>query len=80
MQRELKKELRAWTTKDAIELYNVKGWGRDFFSVNVRGSAHLLGAAKRASLRRVVVVSSNSPLGTNPTRGDLFDESSSYRP
>ena len=24
-------ELRAWTVKDAIELYNVNGWGRDFF-------------------------------------------------
>jgi len=30
-------ELRAWTIKDAIELYNVNGWGRDFFSVNEAG-------------------------------------------
>jgi arginine decarboxylase len=33
----LQTELRAWTVKDAIELYNVNGWGRDFFSVNEAG-------------------------------------------
>jgi arginine decarboxylase-like protein len=27
-------ELRAWTVKDASELYNVGGWGKDFFSIN----------------------------------------------
>ena len=30
-------ELRAWTVKDSIELYNVNGWGRDFFSINDAG-------------------------------------------
>jgi arginine decarboxylase len=30
-------ELRAWTVKDAIEHYNVHGWGRDFFSINEAG-------------------------------------------
>jgi arginine decarboxylase len=30
-------DLRAWTVRDAIELYNVHGWGRDFFSVNEAG-------------------------------------------
>jgi arginine decarboxylase len=26
-----------WTVNDSIELYNVKGWGRDFFTVNAAG-------------------------------------------
>ncbi|MGE0455795.1 MAG: biosynthetic arginine decarboxylase [Vicinamibacteria bacterium] len=30
-------ELRAWTVKDSTELYNVAGWGRDFFSINEAG-------------------------------------------
>ena len=31
-------ELRAWTVKDSIELYNVNGWGRDFFTINDAGN------------------------------------------
>ena len=31
-------DLRAWTIKDSIELYNVNGWGRDFFSINEAGN------------------------------------------
>jgi arginine decarboxylase len=34
----LQTELRAWTVKDSIELYNVSGWGRDFFSINEAGN------------------------------------------
>jgi arginine decarboxylase len=34
----LQTELRAWTVKDAIERYNVNGWGRDFFTVNEAGN------------------------------------------
>jgi arginine decarboxylase len=33
----LQTDLRAWTVRDAIDLYNVHGWGRDFFSVNQAG-------------------------------------------
>jgi arginine decarboxylase len=32
------KDLRAWTTKDSAELYNIEGWGRDFFRVNDAGN------------------------------------------
>jgi arginine decarboxylase len=32
-----KTELRAWTIKDSLELYNVAGWGRDFFTINEAG-------------------------------------------
>ncbi len=31
-------DLRAWTVKDSLELYNVNGWGRDFFSINDAGA------------------------------------------
>ncbi len=31
-------ELRAWTIKDSLELYNVSGWGRGFFSINEAGN------------------------------------------
>ena len=31
-------ELRAWTIKDSAELYNVSGWGRDFFAINEAGN------------------------------------------
>ena len=34
-------ELRAWTTKDAIELYNVDGWGHGFFSINDAGNVQV---------------------------------------
>jgi arginine decarboxylase len=33
----LQTELRAWTVKDSLELYNIHGWGRDFFSINDAG-------------------------------------------
>jgi arginine decarboxylase len=34
----LQTDLRAWTIKDSTELYNVSGWGRDFFSINEKGN------------------------------------------
>ncbi len=34
-------ELRAWTVKDSIELYNVGGWGRDFFTINEKGNVEV---------------------------------------
>jgi arginine decarboxylase len=34
----LQTELRAWTIKDSTELYNVNGWGRDFFRINDAGN------------------------------------------
>jgi len=34
----LQTELRAWTIKDAVELYNVSGWGRHFFDINEAGN------------------------------------------
>ena len=33
----LKSELRAWTAKDSIELFNVSGWGSGFFQIGDSG-------------------------------------------
>ena len=48
--------------------------------VNVDGTRHVLAAAKAAGVRRVVVMSSNSPFGFNPSPTDRFDEDSPYNP
>jgi nucleoside-diphosphate-sugar epimerase len=53
---------------------------REFYDVNVQGAVNLLAAAKKAHVRRAVMVSSNSPLGCNPHPDHLFDESSPYHP
>jgi arginine decarboxylase len=37
----LQTELRAWTIKDALELYNVNGWGKDFFTINQAGNVEV---------------------------------------
>ena len=53
---------------------------RDLYTANVDGTLNLLRAAERCGIRRVVVVSSNSPMGHNPRRDHLFDEHSSFDP
>jgi arginine decarboxylase len=37
----LQTELRAWTIQDSSELYNIGGWGRDFFSINEAGNVEV---------------------------------------
>ena len=53
---------------------------REFFDVNVGGTALVLDRARRYGLGRVVYVSSNSPFGFNRSAQDVFDEDSPYRP
>ena len=53
---------------------------RELYEVNVDGTRHLLRAAAEAGVRRVVVVSSNSPFGFNPAPDHRFDEHSPYHP
>jgi arginine decarboxylase len=53
----LQTELRAWTVKDAVELYNVHGWGRDFFTVNEAGNVEVTPAgpgSTRIDLKELV--------------------------
>lgn len=52
----------------------------DFTHVNVEGTRAVLTAARRAGVRRVVHVSSNSPFGVNPTPEDVFRAEEPYRP
>ena len=44
-------ELRAWTVKDAVELYNVNGWGRPFFDINDAGNIEVTPAGPGSSLK-----------------------------
>ena len=53
----MKTDLRAWTIKDAAELYNVSGWGRDFFSINESGNVEVTPAgpgSTRIDLKELV--------------------------
>jgi nucleoside-diphosphate-sugar epimerase len=52
----------------------------EFYSVNVGGTRNVLEAAIAAGVSRAVVMSSNSPCGTNPHPDHVFDEASPYRP
>lgn len=53
---------------------------KDFYSINVKGVRNLLAAAEKAGVRRMVAVSSNSPLGCNPAHDHLFNEDAPYNP
>ncbi|MDH3380664.1 MAG: NAD-dependent epimerase/dehydratase family protein, partial [Gammaproteobacteria bacterium] len=55
-------------------------WTKEFQRVNVEGSKHVLRAAENSGFSRAVVMSSNSPIGCNPHRDHLFDESSPFNP
>lgn len=52
----------------------------DFFSINRDGTEHILKASVKNGLRRAVIMSSNSPIGCNPFRDHVFDESSPFHP
>ena len=52
----------------------------DFYKVNLDGTHNIVRAAIAAGVRRAVVMSSNSPCGTNPHPDHVFDEASPYRP
>jgi nucleoside-diphosphate-sugar epimerase len=53
---------------------------KQFFDVNVEGTRNMIEMAKKHRVRRFVHVSSNSPIGTNPTNDHVFDESAPYNP
>jgi nucleoside-diphosphate-sugar epimerase len=52
----------------------------DLVEVNVRGTDNVARLARRAGVRRLVHVSSNSPFGVNPHPGDVFRNEEPYRP
>lgn len=59
-------------------LIHPSGRTRDFMAVNFNGTRNIVEAAPGA--RRVVVMSSNSPIGASRNPHEVFDEESPYRP
>jgi len=53
---------------------------KELYRVNVEGTRNMLAAARAAGVRRFIHVSSNSPIGCNPSPDHVFDESSPYNP
>lgn len=53
---------------------------KQFYDVNVEGARNLVESAKSAGAKRFIHVSSNSPIGCNPDRNELFTEDSPYNP
>ena len=53
---------------------------RQFYEINTNGTRHLAAAARDAGVRRFVHVSSNSPFGTNPDKGDTFRHDEPFNP
>jgi nucleoside-diphosphate-sugar epimerase len=53
---------------------------RQLFEVNAEGTRRLVESARRGKVRRMVHVSSNSPIGCNPRSDHEFDESAPYDP
>ncbi len=53
---------------------------RDFYDINLDGTRNLLRAAEEAGVRRIVIMSSNSPIGVSLDSRAIFDEQSPYRP
>ncbi len=39
--------MRAWSSQDSVELYNVRNWGRDFFRINDRGNIEVTPSGPR---------------------------------
>lgn len=53
---------------------------KQIFDINVMGSSNVLKAAVRNKVKRIIVISSNSPAGVNPHKDHRFDESAPYKP
>ena len=52
----------------------------EIWDVNVNGSKNLLDSAIEKEVRKIVIISSNSPIGCNPNRNHIFNEESPYNP
>ena len=53
---------------------------KEFFDINLDGTKNILDAAVKNKIKKIIVVSSNSPCGTNFDGTRLFDETSVYNP
>ena len=65
-------------TAGIIHPKNVK----EFNEINFIGTKNLINSAKKNNIGKIIVVSSNSPLGCNISNkmSDIFDENSAYNP
>lgn len=52
----------------------------DFFTINADGTRNVVSTALGHGLRRMVHVSSNSPIGTNPSPEEVFRDNEPYNP
>ncbi|MDA9844264.1 NAD(P)-dependent oxidoreductase [Flavobacteriaceae bacterium] len=52
----------------------------DFFEINYDGTRNLIEKAISKGINKIVVISSNSPIGCNKSNDYLFDEKSKYNP
>src|SRR5574338_924416 len=68
------------TVFHAAGVVHVTNGVKQFHAVNAQGTQNMLDAAKAAGIRRFIHVSSNSPIGTNPSPDHVFDESAPYNP
>lgn len=76
---------RFWDGAAGATLYHCSGIihpkrVKDFQKVNTQGAINVYSSAAAANVRRAVVMSSNSPCGSNPHKDHLFDENSPYSP
>jgi nucleoside-diphosphate-sugar epimerase len=53
---------------------------RELYEINAEGTRHVVAAATAAGARRLIGISSNSPIGASRDPGTVFDETSPYRP
>ena len=55
-------------------------WSKDFDAVNVGGTRNLIKAAKINGIKKIIYVSSNSPIGCNKNKHEPFTEDSVFNP
>ena len=53
---------------------------KEFYNINRDNTKKLLEVAGEAKVKKVIIVSSNSPCGCNPNNNHLFNEDSQYNP
>ena len=53
---------------------------KDLYEVNTEGVRNVVDLAVKAGIKRIVAISSNSPIGCNPSNESLFNENSNYNP